>query len=169
MAAGGIHFYEVRHLPSCNTTGQCRHCCIDWYDGETSRARTSPGVTLYALRDCERWVRDESFVVLCPDPAPSWGKMIDISMVRGRGLGTTARVVVTLICIKRPKFPKVTHGKELCKPYLEWLMGRIYAKHATSHWSWGGIMQVLICINPHNMWLVHCFKGRINFMQNAKK
>ena len=30
--------------------------------------------------------------------------------------------------------------KELCKPYLELLMGRIYAKHATSY-SWGGIMQ----------------------------
>ena len=50
-------------------------------------------------------------------------------------------------CIKRPKFPRVTYGKELCKPYLELLMGRIYAKHATSH-SWGGIMQVLICIKP---------------------
>ena len=45
-------------------------------------------------------------------------------------------------CIKGQKFPRV---KELCKPYLQLLMGRIYAEYATSH-SWGGIMQVLICI-----------------------
>ena len=51
------------------------------------------------------------------------------------------------ICIKVPKFPWVTHGKELCKPYLELFMERIYAKHATSY-SWRGIMQSVFCINP---------------------
>ena len=50
-------------------------------------------------------------------------------------------------CTKEQKFPGVTHGKELCKPRLELLMGMIYEKYATSH-SWGGIMQVLICIKP---------------------
>ena len=48
------------------------------------------------------------------------------------------------ICIK---VKRVTHGKELCKPYLELLMGRIYAKHATSY-SWREIMQSVFCINP---------------------
>ena len=38
-------------------------------------------------------------------------------------------------------------------------MGRIYAKHATSH-SWGGIMQAAVCINPHNN-MVDYLKGRI--------
>ena len=37
---------------------------------------------------------------------------------------------------KRQKFPRVTHGKELCKPCQELLKRRIYAKLATSH-SWG--------------------------------
>ena len=37
------------------------------------------------------------------------------------------------------KLPWVTYGKELCKPYLELLMGRIYVKHATSY-SWRGII-----------------------------
>ena len=43
-------------------------------------------------------------------------------------------------CIKRLKIPRVTHGEDLCKHSHESLMGRIYAKHATSY-SWGGFMQ----------------------------
>jgi len=38
-------------------------------------------------------------------------------------------------CVKIAKFPRVTHGKELCKPYQQLLMGRIYAKHTTNY-SW---------------------------------
>ena len=45
-------------------------------------------------------------------------------------------------CIKGQTFPRVTHGKELCKPYPELLMGMIYAKHATMQSLMGGIMQV---------------------------
>ena len=58
------------------------------------------------------------------------------------------------ICIKVPKFPGVTHGKELCKPYLELLMhgkelckpylqllmGKNYASLTLSY-SWEGFMQ----------------------------
>ena len=43
-------------------------------------------------------------------------------------------------CIKRLKISRVTHGEDLCKHSHESLMGRIYAKHATSY-SWGGFMQ----------------------------
>jgi len=36
-------------------------------------------------------------------------------------------------CIKAQKSPKVTYWKELCKPCLDLLKGRLYAKHTTSH------------------------------------
>ena len=65
------------------------------------------------------------------------------------------------ICIK---VPWVTHGKELCKPYLELLMGRNYAKHATSY-SWGGIMQHVFCINP-SICTLSSWEG---FMQKSKR
>ena len=51
-------------------------------------------------------------------------------------------------CIKGHKFSRVTNGKELYKPYLELLMGRIYASP--------NLHKTLIII-----WLVHYFKGRI--------
>jgi len=47
--------------------------------------------------------------------------------------------------------PRVTHGNDLCKTRHQSLIGRI--------------MQVLICINPHNNYVT----GREGFMQNAKR
>ena len=61
------------------------------------------------------------------------------------------------ICIKLGKFPWVTHAKELCKPYLELLMGRIYAKHATK-----------FCIILDNMHSLHLSSWE-RFMQKSKR
>ena len=45
------------------------------------------------------------------------------------------------LCIKGQKFPRVTHGKELCKPYLELLMGRIYANEVSRGLAGSPILQ----------------------------
>ena len=45
--------------------------------------------------------------------------------------------------------------KELCKPYLELLMGRTYAKHTTSY-LWGGIMQK-ICHKSFKVYSLYTF------------
>ena len=58
-------------------------------------------------------------------------------------------------------------GKESCKPYLELLMGRIYAKHATSN-SWEGIMQHVFCINPSYKYIIFTISSWEGFMQNFK-
>ena len=63
------------------------------------------------------------------------------------------------------KVPWVTHEKELRKPYLELLMGKIYAKHATSY-SWGGIRKMCFAWFLHNVqssvyYEAETYQGRI--------
>ena len=54
-----------------------------------------------------------------------------------------------------------THGKEECKSYLELLMGRIYAKHATSY-SWGGTYATCVLHKSFILNLYTIFMGRIH-------
>ena len=49
-------------------------------------------------------------------------------------------------CIKGLKIPRVTNGEDLCKHSHESLMGRIYAKHATSYSG-----EVLCKADLHNL------------------
>ena len=60
---------------------------------------------------------------------------------------------------KVPKFPWVTHGKELCKPYLELLMGRICAKHATSYGILLSIMTMFRLIALFHQYLIKLCSG----------
>ena len=48
----------------------------------------------------------------------------------------------------------ITYGKDLCKPYLELLMGGM--QNMPTSYSWGEFF----CINPHSIEPLHCLHGK---------
>ena len=125
-----------------------------------------------AISGLDCWLNywtDLSFILYTTNP----GHSLEFKLVEHRDICTLVTFTVSLVqyshCAlsagsnkllhKGQIFPRVTQRKELCKPYLELLMGN-YAKHATSH-SWGGIsMQVLICIKPSYYMTGRLFQGK---------